>query len=1168
MRIQIVSRVLVMAAAFALCAVSQVKADDIYGRIRGTVTDPSGAVIPDAPVTATNRATGVIRSTKTDAAGIYEFINLQAPAEYEVSATLPGFRHFVASNIRLALNEVYVLNIQLQLGQTRQQVTVEAPQAQVETTSMELGARITGSAVVDLPLNGRDWIELQQTLPGVVAGMGDFADAYSTSGSRAQDNEFLLNGVDNVDLALNVVNAIPSPDSIAEVNMITNTINPEYGRNGGAIMNAVTKSGTNQFHGDAFEFYRDTFLNARNFFQLSPEVFHQNQFGGTLGGPVWKNHTFFFFSFQGTRNRLPDSPGRSFAGPTVNVFTQDQRNGIFPDVTADVNANGVPTVSPFPLVGEDGTTYPAGTLYSTLFPTGHIPTADFSPVAAKLINTYMPLPNTGTNVFTWNPVTTGSDYQYIGRLDHNFSSKDSLSGNWFIENDTATDDEPFIGGSLPGFAEDQTARTQNISLTWNHTFGTSKINEARVGYNRLGFNTVNPVKPVQPSSFGFSINPQSGASGASLPCIDMNNYEPPAGACEFGFSYDGPQPRIDQTYQVSDNFTWIVGRHSFKMGFDMRRAEVSNPFYFVNNGYYEFYGTGTFSTGDEGADFLLGIPDIYEQTSGGFIDARTREYYSYFQDQWKARPNLTLTYGLGWQINTPQNDIFNGGVAVNAYRPGVQSTVYPSAPPGLLFPGDAGISTSTYSTSYRHFAPRLGFAWSPGSAGKWSIRGGFGIYYNQIEEELTLQNLQSPPFSLTDFGASDVGAIPNFGNPYNGYLPSFAPNGALVGATPISLANRFPYTPPPPGDTNVNFSALFPMTLKVFDPNLTTPSAYNYNFTIQRELPASTLVQVGYVGHMGRHLEERVSIDPAGEAPGINPVCAAEPSCSYFNMDPRTLANPLTENGVLVFGGVGEQATVANSNYNSLQVSVTKKPTHGLEFQASYTWSHSLDPISSVENVGGGGDLNPFNRQDNYGDSAYDARQRFVISYSYQIPSIRHFESFRAIPSRLVEGWKITGITTLQSGFPISLVDTSENSLTCWFYTGYGCPDRPNVIGAVQTYDPRNESLVNATQGGTTSRDHYFFNPNVFTPEVRGVIGDAGRNFFHGPGINNFDFGLFKDTRITESTRVELRLEVFNLFNHTQFNTVGNDINASTFFGRATAASDPRIVQLAAKFYF
>ncbi|HEV2494247.1 MAG TPA: carboxypeptidase-like regulatory domain-containing protein [Terriglobia bacterium] len=1165
MRKRTVPKLLGLVVLIGLLSTSPARADEVYGTVRGVVTDPSGAVIAGVKVTATNVDTGVQKTVTSGPDGSYEIVQLPAPATYRVTAKQAGFKVFAAHDLQLGLNQIYVLDISMEVGGVTQEVTVKAAPAQVEGTSMQLGASLTGSQIVDLPLNGRDWIQLQQTLPGVVASI-DFPDNFSTSGSRAQDNGFLVNGTDANDLALNTPLVVPSPDAIAEVNMITNTINPEYGRNGGAIMNAVTKSGTNQFHGDGFEFYRDPFLNARNFFLPQPDQFHQNQFGGTIGGPIKKDKSFFFFSYQGTRNREPQSPGRGFAGGTATVFTQDQRNGIFPDINVGVNPiTGLPTASPFPMVGEDGTNYPAGTLYSTLFPTGHIPAADISPIAQNLVKTYMPLANQGASTFSWNPISTAKFNQYISRIDHNFSTKDSLSGYWFIEQEAAVDDEPFFGGSLPGFAEQQTERIQNMNLTWNHTFGTSMINEVRVGYNRFGFNTINPVKPVLPSSVGFTgISPQI-ASGAGLPCIDMNSYEPPAGACEFGFSYNGPQPRIDQTYQVTDNFTWEKGRHTLKVGFDMRRAEVFNPFAFVNNGYFQFYGVGQFSTGDEGADFLLGVPDFYEQTSGGVINARTQEYYSYFQDQWKIRPNFTLTYGLGWQINTPQNDIYNGGVAINAFRPGQQSTVFPTAPPGLLFPGDKGISVSSYGNPLDHVAPRLGFAWSPDSARKWSIRAGFGIYYNQIEEEVTLQNLQSPPFSLTDFGISDFGGVPNFANPFSGYFPTRDANGNIVGVSTVTNPNKFPFTPPKPGDKSVNFGFFEPMVLKVFDPNFTTPSAYNYNFTIERELPAATILSVGYVGHMGRHLEERHDINPSGQAPGVNPACAADPNCSFGTMgftEPQTFRYDPT-----VFGGVGVQATDANSNYNSLQISATKKTTHGLQLQTSYTWSHSLDTISSVENVGGGGALNPFDLRDNYGDSAYDARNRFVIGYSYEIPSIRHFSSFERMPSRLTDGWRFAGDTVLQSGFPLSLTDSSENSLVCWAYVSYGCPDRPNAVGTVQTYDPRNTNLVNATQGGTTTRGNYYFNPNSFAPEVRGVLGNAGRNYFHGPGLNNFDFALFKDTRITERTKIELRFEFFNIFNHTQFAQIGTDINSTTF-GRSTAAQPPRIIQLAAKFYF
>jgi len=1149
-------RALVVASALVLLSTAWGLADEVGGKIRGTVSDSSGAVVPGTTVKATNVATGITKVTRAGADGIYEFLQLDAPADYNVTATHAGFKAFQASSVHLSLNQVYVLDIALEVGTVTQEVTVQAAPVQVERTSTQLGARLTGSAIVDLPLDGRDWINLQKTLPGVVESI-DFDDSFATNGSRSQENGFLINGTDNNDLALNVPNAIPSPDAIAEVNMITSTINPEYGRSSGAILNAETKSGTNKFHGSGFEFYRDPFLNTRNFFLPEPEQFHQNQFGGTIGGPIKKDKSFFFFSYQGTRNRKPIQPGRGFAGGTTTVFSPDQRNGIFPDLAASSSK------SPFALVGESGSTLcpgtpcPAGTPYSTIFPTGHIPAADYNPISVNLINQYMPLPNFGATDFSWNPISVNKNYQYISRIDHSFSTKDSLYGYWFVEQDRGVDDEPFFGGSLPGFGESQTARVQNMNLTWNHTFGASAINEARVGYNRLGFNTVNPVKPTLPSSLGFTgIKPQTTA-GAGLPCIDMIFYEPPDGACLFGFSYDGPQPRIDQTYQVSDNFTWIHGAHTFKVGFDMRRAQVKNPFYFVNNGYFQFYGIGLYSTGDSGADFLLGIPDFYEQTSGGFIDARTRQYYSYFQDQWKVRSNLTLTYGLGWQVNTPQNDIFNGGLAVNAFRPGMQSSVYPTAPPGLLFPGDQGLSTSTYGTSLRHFGPRLGFAWSPDPARKWSIRAGFGTYYNQIEEELTLQNLQSPPFSLTDFGVFDVGGSPSFKDPYTDIR-----TGGFIN-------NKFPFTPPKPGDKTLDFSFFYPMVLKVFDPHLTTPSAYNYNFTVQRELPGATIVSIGYVGHQGRHLEQRYELDPPGQAPGINPVCAADPGCIPSNVGfthPETFRYPNTT--AFAFASVGTQATDANSNYNSFQVTATKHTTHGLQFQSSYTWSHSLDTTSSVENVGGFGAPNPFNMRTNYGDSSYDARHRFVIGYSYEIPSARHFNSLHRLPSRLTEGWRFAGDTTFQTGFPLGLTDSSDNSLTCWQgFNSYGCADRPNVVGPVKISDPRNTNLVNATQGGTRLRSHYYFDPNSFAPEVRGFLGSAGRNWFHGPGINVWDLGFYKDTRLTESTRIEVRFEFFNLFNHTQFAEVGTDINTSSF-GRARAAQQSRIIQLAAKFYF
>jgi hypothetical protein len=1117
--------------------------------------DPSGAVIPGVPVTARNVDTGITRSTTSATNGAFELVNLAAPATYTVTAEHAGFKRFEETGVMLALNQIYVLNIQLELGPSTQQVTVEGVAAQVETTSIERGARLTSGQVESLPLIDRDWITLQQTLPGVVASVGDFRDNFSTSGSRDQDNGFLLNGVDNNDLALNVPNAIPSPDAIAEVNMITNTINPEYGRSSGAIMNAVTKSGTNKFHGDAFEFYRDPFLNARNFFQPKPAQFHQNLFGGTFGGPIWKDHSFFFFSYQGTYNRNPIANGRGYAGGTSPVFTTDQLGGIFPSLEKSKGT------SAFALVGDDGTTYPAGTSYATIFSQGTIPGTDMNTVATGLISKYMPPANLNGDEYSFNPITTNKNNQYISRIDHNFSSKDSIFGYWFYEQDNDVEDESFYGGSYPGFGDTNGGRIQILNLTWNHTFSSSILNEAKIGYNRLGFwNSVKPQKAVLPSSVGFTgIIPQDPA-GAGVPCVDIVGLTAPGAACTMGFSIDGPQPRIDQTYQVSDNFSWIKGNHTLKLGFDMRRMEVENPFYFYNNGFFYFGGSGSYSTGNPEADFLLGAPDEYAQASGGFIDARAQEYYSYVQDQWKVRRNLTLTLGTGYQVNIPTKDIYNGGVAINAYKPGQQSTVYPTAPNGLLFPGDTGVNSSGYNTKWAHFGPRLGFAWSPGASTKWSLRGGFGVYFNQSEEELTLENLSAPPFALEDYGIGDAGGSPAFATPFTDI------------ATGASIPNKYPYHPPAKG-SSVDFGFYEPMQLNTITPTFTIPTAYNYNLTVEHELAGSTIVTVAYVGHQGRHLETAYEANPAG-ANGANPTCAATPDCTPYNMGytaPSAFTNPLTNptTGALVYGAVGRQGSDGNSNYNSFQATVAKHTSHGLELQVSYTWSHSLDNDSSFENVGSGAAPNPFNRESNYGDSAYDARQRLVYSYSYQIPSVRRYESFKAIPSRLTDGWRIAGVTTFQTGFPIDTFDSSYDSLTCYAQvTLYGCADRPNVVGPVQLANVRTSSYTNTNPEGTgLPGSNYYFSPNTFATETLGVLGNAGRNSFHGPGINNWDFGLYKDTNITEKTKLELRFEFFNIFNHAQFFNPVSDVNSS-FFGQVLDARDPRYIQLAAKFVF
>lgn len=1120
--------------------------DNVYGKIRGTVTDQNGGVVSGATVQVTEQQTGVSQTATTKADGAYEFPQL-ATGVYTITATAPSFKQFKATNITLNLNQVYVQNVTFTLGTVTEVVNVEAAPVQVDSTDIQLATTISNKTMEDLPLLNRNWINLQQLQPGVVANTDRFGTTFATNGSQAQQNSYLLNGLDSNDLPLNTPLVVPSPDAIAEFTQVQSSLNPEFGRNSGAILNAAIKSGTNSFHGDAFEFYRDTFLNTKPYFSNSAQVFHQNLFGGTIGGPIWKDHTFFFYSYQGTRSRQNEPVTSPNIGTDATVLSLNQRNGNIPDLATSTGT------SPIPLVGDNGATFPAGTPYSTIFSNGQIPLADFNPISNKLLTQFIPLPNSGTNDFLFNPVRIQPVDQHLFKIDHTFNSKDSIWFYGLFQHSSYTETLPFFGASVPGFGDAQDSHVKQFDASYNHVFNSNTLNEFRLGYTRLNFDTVVPISPALPSSLGFQVNPQSTA-GAGLPLISI------VGNVTLGFSNNGPQPRIDGTTQATDNFSKIVGHHSLKMGIEVRHFQVSNPFFFNNNGNYTFGGAGPFSTGDAVADFLLGIPDSYTQSSGGNINAGAYEYYQYFQDQWKVRDNLTLTYGAGYQIDTPLDQNANGGLYNDCFISGQQSKVFPTAPTGLLFAGDPGCSKSGYSTKYDHIGPRIGFAYSPdygwltGGPGKTSIRAGYGIYFDRSEEELALSNLTEPPFSLSSIGVNDqFAASPSFANPF-----------ATVNGSG-AIANKFPFTPAPPGSA-VNFNFFEPMFVSTIDPKFSAPYVQNMNLTIERQLPSAMILRFGYVGALGRR--EVVSYDlnlPNGAA------CLAEPGC-VANRFSQQLVFP--QNFPLIPGniisGLGQTGTRGSSNYNSFQLQLTKAATHGLSFEASYTWSHSLDDGSSFEDARGSGSQGQgspvflaSNPALNYGDSDFDARQRFVINYTYQIPRL-HFAEHLGFLDRVVNGFKLSGITTLQSGFPISFAEGEDfNSLICGPYSFFGCPDRPNFNGTFQTLDPRTTNVFNGISGS------FFFNPADFSPEAIGTIGNARRNMFHGPGLNNTDLALEKDIPIGEGEKryFELRLEAYNAFNHTQFNNPVGDVNSGNF-GRITSAQSPRLVQLGAKFYF
>jgi len=1154
-------------AILLVCAltlgVQRAAADELYAHIRGVVTDSTGAPMPGAEVKVTNVATGATQQVVSDSDGDFEFVKLR-PGIYNLAATKSGFKTFRVDKIEVGVNRTYVQNIAFEVGSLTETVEVVANPAQVEQTSIQLGATITAGDLGTMPILNRNWISLQQTLPGVYSS-DRFSNNFSTNGSQSQQNSYLVNGTDSNDLPINTPLILPSPDAIAEVHMITNTINPEYGRNSGAIMNAILKSGTNTFHGTAFESFRDTSLNVHDFFHLHPTPYHQNIYGGTVGGPIVKNKTYFFFSLQIDRHSQP-SPN---ASGTTTVF--NPATGAYGGVgSAPLSAfatlgactssgaclggpNGTNT-TPFALTGSNGTVYPAGTLWRTVFAGGTVPTSDYNALSRNLINQFVPRPNFTSNQFTFNPIRAIKDNQYLGTLDQNFGQKDSIKFSAFAENNSRADDVPFTGSTLPGFGDHATSFQKQFTAAWNHTFSPNLLNEFRVGYTRLNFDAVEPQVPVTTASLGFpDIHQQLTGASAGAPLISLTGY------FTLGFSNNGPQPRKDQTYQITENMSWQKGRHTLKFGYEGRRFDVWNPFGNTNNGHYTFDSSGTYSTGDPGLDYLLGIPQQYAQGSGAIIIARAYEHYFYAQDQWRLRNNLTVTVGTGYQIDTPIEEYQYNGLGRPCLVVGQQSRVFATAPVGYNFPGDPGCNKAGGATTkYTHFGPRIGFAYSPeggwlsGGPGKTSIRAGFGIYYNRSEEEQNLQDLGNPPFGLGSTGVSDA---PLFGD------PSW-PNPWVDIAGLGSIPNKFPYTRPAPGSP-VDFSFFYPFGISMSEgPNRTVPYAMNYNLTVQRELPARTILTLGYVGAQGRKLVVSKPFNyatPQGVA-----ACLASLSCrrspSFATVHP---VMSLPGNYVLpptVWGNSGTQYNGGTSNFHSLQITVEKHTTHGLGLHATYAWAHSLDETSSFEdtsfNAAGNVDVYGNLRRD-YGDSAFDGRHRVVGAVSYDLPNLNRIVSW--MPSRVFGGWRIAGINTYQTGFPIIFQDTRNRSLTCsTVYRFYGCPDRPDLVFQPQQLDPRT-----ATFNGKTN---YFFNPD----NALGTEGTTRRGQLHGPGFWNLDMSLQKETAITERIKIALSADAFNIFNHANFARPTASFSSSNF-GRVTAvtgSAPARIIQLGAKFIF
>jgi hypothetical protein len=1259
---------LTMVVSLCLTCSMFMSAQSTGGRILGRVSDSTGAVVAGVKVTATNEATGVRRETQSNESGDYGFPQVPV-GTYTLSFDLTGFKTNERKGILVDLNQVITLNMVMQIGETKETVEVTSDAPLVDTTSTQLGSVMDARQVSNLPLNSRDTYQLLQLQPGVqgVGGSDLFygsntAGAVSVNGGRGRSNNFSVNGGDGNDLFVNGPAIQPSPDSIEEFRVISNTFDAEYGRNSGAVINVVTKSGTNQVHGSFYEFFRNNVLDSKGFLDPATPTNKQNQFGGTIGGPIRKDRTFFFASYEGRR------VVQGIVGDPTVVPTAAERNGDFSqgggqpaflgtltdDTVAQVLQNRPGCASAITTAG--GQIPSAGTAWSSVFPNSQIPTVCFDPVAYNLMNQYVPLPNsaTGSNIFQSIPNAQQHENQFTVKLDHHINERQNLSVYYYFND--AYDAEPFtkfqaeFTNLLPGFGDLNKTRSQQLNLSHTWTISSTLVNEGRITYFREGQGTfLSPQNHHQvidsctgtavPYCFTgttdtptviipnpkVGITPGLGAQHEGVPDISV------AGGFSIGNDFEGELPQIGNTYQFSDNLTKVKGTHTMKFGVDFRVQRFLQTLYFSPQGDYTFSGGGAndFVSSDLFPNYLMGLPDTDLIGSTNSEDVRGNAFYVFAQDSWKVRPNITVNYGLRWEYNQP---FYDAGGRYQTFRPGQATTTYPCQlqdpgqialygssdcsptgpanavfPLGLVVPGDAGVPKGLTQSYYKSFAPRIGIAWDPGKNGKMTVRGGFGIFYNPIEQ-LVLEQFQAEP----PFGGSTTITEGFLNTPF--ILQSCtAPCGTVAsgGTGQGVLPNPFGSILNPAHGTPIDWSAFRPIVMfGELQPKLRSQYTEQYNIGIQREVMKNTVFTLGYVGSQGHHLLATHDLSPAnaqtcldlqnisnltGDATlacgpffgdsGFN-IAANEipagvtlhlpygptPVVTGPNPNPITLVglrpsssplcNPITGKGcpldaIPVFSSIYAQDTIANSAYNSLQASLQRNFSNGLQFEVAYTYSKSIDDASSFENALKpicNGVLNNFSC--NRSLSLFDSRQRLVISYLWQIP----VPKYSGAKGQLLNGWAVSGITSFQAGFPIRMLTLDDQELEN-DTSGFEAPGRPVQTGPVPFLNPRNNNNYYFCPGGAGAAGC-----NIQDPPL-GSLGGA-RAICCGPGINNFDMSVQKGIPIGETMHAEFRAEFFNIFNHTQFLNPDGNFSDGADFGRVTHTRQPRQIQFALKFSF
>jgi len=1170
-----------MKLTISLGLIASAWAADTSGKILGIVKDPAGNLIPQANVTLANKATGVKQTAHADGQGAFAFPVVPV-GTYELLVTMENFRPYKRTDLVIDLGSAVQLEIPLELAGVNESVTVTEDAAQVETSDTKLGQVIGNRQVTALPLNGRSYTDLLAIQGGVtpittsgagnstsgggfgtvpVAGNGNTGQ-FSIDGQRESANGFYLNGASVQETIGQQAGIIPNLDSIAEFRILTSNADAEYGGYSGGIINVITKSGGNDFHGSAFEFLRNTDLDSRGFFSPERSTFQQNQFGATVGGPIRKNKVFFFGDYQGQRTIQGLETG------LVQVPSLANRIGNFADAAGTLTGQVNGAYLAQTLTDRLGYGVAAGEPFYTpnctstaqcVFPKAIIPQRAFSVPATRLLQ-YIPTPNIGSGLFSSGAEKNRlNDGKGALRVDFNSEKRGAFYLYYFADSYDQNNPYPsgFGGATVPGFNALSNGLTQLIVLSHTISFGPTAVNETRVSFTRLNNQLGTPQGGV-----GVSLADQGFATGPTGIQPGFPKYEG-VETLYFNTFTVGTNPfslgQMNNTYEASDNFSKVRGSHTLKFGGQYTRFKVKQLPNLVANGTFSFFGSGAQSTGNGFADFLLGLPDNYSQQSSPAFYELSVNAGVFAEDSWRIRPNLTINYGLRWDYVRPWSEEHN---QISTLIYGENSVQFPGAPTGYVLPGDPGVPSTIAPTPLNDFSPRLGIAYSPawssgflskltGGPGKTSIRAGAGRFFTAIEGLTVAYPTGNPPYGLTYVSPEP----PQFAQPFVGALTGTQ----YVQQFPVNVP---PYNVSPANPFTTDWSRYVPLNgaISYFYKNR-TPYAMTANVTIERQIGNSYLATASYVGSLGRYL-----LTSLGANPGVPSLCLGlsqpqdvapgTPTCGPFGENGVYIrANGTIVNGTRApfsneIGSDGYFANMGNSNYNALQLTL-KRTKGALTVLASYSYSKSLDWSSNLQEQ-----VNPYNYRQDYGPSAFDIKQNFVFSYNYELPLAKVFHA----KDRLVEGWAISGITRLATGLPVTFASFGDNALINVQNNGI------NGIGI----DLPDVMLGNLEINSNPRNGKPYFNTSLFSPNALGTPGNAARRMFYGPGIDNFDMALHKITKFGESRTLELRFETFNTLNHAQFfggSAVDGNINSSTF-GYVTHAASPRISQVAAKFTF